>query len=150
MPDDPTQSPETRTPPPMRSAALSPAAAPPPAAAQSPAAAPDSARKPITQATCVDCGACCFLGWDVLLSPGEVDYFDRRPRLKRLTVIHRLSNGMELRFLKKGADDRCICLEGELGRVCCSIYQERPGLCREFEPGSEDCLEARRTMGLDA
>jgi len=104
----------------------------------------------VTQDDCVKCGACCFLGYDVLLSPGEVDYFDARPRLQRLTVVHRLSNGMELRFLKKQPDERCICLEGELGGVCCSIYAERPGLCREFEPGSEDCLAARVKMGIDA
>jgi Fe-S-cluster containining protein len=104
---------------------------------------------PITQEDCVRCGACCFLGYDVLLSPGEVDYFDRRPHLVSLTVVHRLSNGMELRFLRKQPDERCICLEGRLGNVRCSIYDERPGLCREFEPGSPDCLAARRKMGLE-
>lgn len=44
---------------------------------------------------------------------------------------------------KDGAG-RCGALQGELRRNCsCAIYGQRPEVCREFEAGSEECLEAR-------
>lgn len=43
----------------------------------------------------------------------------------------------------------CRALEGRVGkRVECSIYESRPGLCREFEAGSPECLQARRAVGI--
>jgi len=40
-------------------------------------------------------------------------------------------------------------LEGELG-VCvgCSVYANRPLVCREFQAGSADCLMVRRKFGF--
>lgn len=31
----------------------------------------------------------------------------------------------------------------------CRVYETRPGKCREFEAGSEQCQEARRRKGLE-
>lgn len=91
------------------------------------------------------------MGFDVLLAPGEAEQFQRSPHLRRLTVVHTLSNGYPLHFLRKAENPtRCIALDGTLGAVCCRIYAERPSLCREFVVGSPDCLAARRAMGLDA
>ena len=34
--------------------------------------------------------------------------------------------------------------QGKIGKACsCSIYARRPKVCRDFEPGSADCLAAR-------
>ncbi|MGB0259558.1 MAG: hypothetical protein ACPGES_12975 [Coraliomargarita sp.] len=30
----------------------------------------------------------------------------------------------------------------------CKIYEDRPSVCRKFEPGSEQCIEARRRQGI--
>lgn len=50
---------------------------------------------------------------------------------------------------------RCVALEGELGcQVSCTIYEQRPTVCREFTIAGEDglandkCDRARRSIGL--
>lgn len=58
----------------------------------------------------------------------------------------------------RGTDEgppRCIALTGEVGRqASCSIYEKRPGPCRDFAPfaalgiGDEGCTRARRRHGL--
>ena len=46
----------------------------------------------------------------------------------------------------KSDDGRCGALLGEPGsRVACGIYDRRPSVCAEFQPGGEYCLEARAT-----
>ena len=46
-------------------------------------------------------------------------------------------------------EGHCIALEGELGKsVSCSIYDDRPSACRQFEAGSESCLHLREKAGL--
>src|SRR5580765_2596141 len=37
----------------------------------------------------------------------------------------------------------CRALAGPLGDCTCTIYDDRPELCRAFDAGSDDCLEAR-------
>ena len=47
--------------------------------------------------------------------------------------------------------NRCSALLGELGnRAQCSVYENRPLVCREFQPGSEDCIMVRRSFDLPA
>ncbi len=44
---------------------------------------------------------------------------------------------------------RCAALAGELGRrAYCTVYAERPLVCREFQAGSEDCIMVRRSFNL--
>lgn len=44
--------------------------------------------------------------------------------------------------------NRCIALIGQLGvHVSCTIYANRPNVCREFEPGSAECRRVRKTLG---
>ncbi len=44
----------------------------------------------------------------------------------------------------------CVAFEGELAVRCgCSVYRDRPSVCREFEPGSDVCREARERAGLE-
>ena len=46
---------------------------------------------------------------------------------------------------------RCAALTGRVGEwAVCSIYEWRPSPCREFEPGSNACAQARRRHGLPA
>lgn len=51
--------------------------------------------------------------------------------------------------IKQGEYGRCVALRGKVGKkVSCAIYEDRPETCREFEPGSERCLEVRRKVGI--
>jgi len=45
--------------------------------------------------------------------------------------------------------NRCAALTGEIGRRAqCSVYANRPLVCREFQAGSDDCIMVRRSFGL--
>jgi len=53
------------------------------------------------------------------------------------------------------APPRCVALAGEIGvSVSCTIYEQRPGPCREFAPyaalgiGDDACDRARQRHGL--
>ena len=97
---------------------------------------------------CQACGACCH-GLDVLLGEQETDEFLANPKLAPLTMMHRLSNGMELYFVRRDKErDRCVALAGEIGKCRCTIYDRRPHLCRELQPGDPHCLESRRNKGF--
>ena len=49
--------------------------------------------------------------------------------------------------LMKTIDSRCIALDGKIGEsVCCKVYNDRPNSCRNFEPGSDLCKEARKKV----
>jgi len=51
---------------------------------------------------------------------------------------------------RTASGERCTFLRGTIGRkVSCEIYRTRPEVCRAFEPGDEDCLEARKLMGIE-
>ena len=48
-----------------------------------------------------------------------------------------------LEIMGKADDGWCAALDREAMR--CSIYEQRPFVCREFEMGGADCLEERET-----
>jgi Fe-S-cluster containining protein len=104
---------------------------------------------------CLACGACCanaaaysadgaaapFVMVDDAASP-----LLRHPVLKRLVV----EGDAGAPFLAVTEEGRCVALEGEVAvKVRCVIYELRPAGCREVEPGSEECLAARRARGID-
>jgi Fe-S-cluster containining protein len=103
---------------------------------------------------CQECGACC-----VHLGPYDGNayvYLDREEasRMRRLglRVVEGLRGSRCLAAAPhEGADGwpACVAFEGTLGARCgCSIYEDRPSVCREFEPGSDLCREARDRAGL--
>ena len=52
------------------------------------------------------------------------------------------------RFMKM-TQGRCIALATAVpNQFFCSVYEDRPTLCRALEPGSTPCLEARERRGL--
>lgn len=98
---------------------------------------------------CLHCGACCA-EFDVLLRGDEADRFESHPALYALTVPQPVGSGPPWLFLKRNAaTGRCAALAGRLGDCRCTIYAERPSLCRQFEVGSAECLEARRRHGME-
>jgi Fe-S-cluster containining protein len=89
---------------------------------------------------CVTCGACCAYSesWPVFIGTGDAE-----------GIPDELIDSEHGRMLCHG--NRCAALAGELGnRAQCSVYANRPLVCREFQPGSEDCVMVRRSFGLPA
>ena len=99
---------------------------------------------PKTPGRCRRCGACCRT-FPIFASDEDA----RREERVR-------SEALELKpWLKSGRwawqlhplpfHERCCFLDEE---ARCAIYATRPQVCREFEPGSAQCLEARRRAGF--
>jgi Fe-S-cluster containining protein len=63
----------------------------------------------------------------------------RHPELQHLT---RVGWAMD----RTGVD--CVVLKRENGKAVCTLYDERPQTCRDFEAGSADCLAARQKTGV--
>jgi hypothetical protein len=91
---------------------------------------------------CQDCGACCRAAYhSVTVEP--------RDPVVRLHANLIEDRGSYLEIRRQG--DRCAALEGGQAPdqpFTCAIYSERPETCREFEQGGENCLIARRRVGL--
>jgi hypothetical protein len=91
---------------------------------------------------CQECGACCRAAYHSV----TVDREDPVVRLHPSLIADR---GSYLEVLRRG--DRCAALEGGATAdqpFACAIYPDRPETCREFELGGENCLIARRRVGL--
>ena len=88
---------------------------------------------------CQDCGACCRAAYhSVTITPGDA-IADLHPEL----LVHHATYS-ELRR----ADDRCAALEPRGSQFLCTIYDDRPSCCREFENAGLHCITARRRLGL--
>lgn len=91
------------------------------------------------QYDCESCGACCAhkWSWPVL----------RRDRSDAVGIPPAMLRDDYPLMRTEGA--RCVALRGEVGERCsCAIYEARPLACRNFQPGSMLCLEARTAAGL--
>jgi Fe-S-cluster containining protein len=83
-------------------------------------------------------------------------YLDRQEakRLRRmgLTVVQGALGDSYLgcrSFAGAGGRPACVALRGEVGVACgCSIYPDRPNVCRQFEVGEALCRDAREQAGL--
>jgi Fe-S-cluster containining protein len=130
-------------------AAAAPAAAPLPspllAAARAVQCAPAPAAGAGALHPCLDCGACCA-AFRVDFSIHELDAHGGAVPAGLAVAL----NATLARL--RGTDHvppRCAALAGRIGeRVQCGIYAERPGACRELEPGSEACDGARARHGM--
>ena len=55
----------------------------------------------------------------------------------------------EGRFVLERPAGLCVALCGDQERgFSCSVYADRPESCRQFEVGGENCLDARKRVGL--
>jgi uncharacterized protein len=90
---------------------------------------------------CLDCGACChtrngrlveLLGADAITVPTAY------AELEDDGTAH-------MRMIEDPAHDCLVCLALGSGNAC-QIYAQRPFLCREFERGSPECLQAIADM----
>ncbi len=101
---------------------------------------------------CVTCGLCCS-NFRVSFYHGEVEGMPMG-----FVPAHLVEKLNESRACMKGTSQkspRCIALSGTLGeQVACTIYEQRPTPCREFEVWEDDgevnvrCQSLRLAHGL--
>ena len=104
---------------------------------------------------CTRCGACCFGKRDYVqvfaddvarLGPARTAELVAPPVGEIPASVGRAS---EPRRYMAMVDGRCKALRTDVpGRFLCSVYEDRPLLCRALEPGSASCLEARARRGI--
>lgn len=105
---------------------------------------------------CTACGLCCAYivhrYWDSASQATWVAVTKKDAAVlenagKRHLVVLNVSwaeHFMEMTKPKKGTPSRCAALEGTLGvSVSCGVYEARPAVCREFEPGGKSCRAQR-------
>jgi hypothetical protein len=91
---------------------------------------------------CQACGACCREAYHAVELTSRERIIRRRPEL----IVKQ-----EGRICLRREGERCAALVGGTTpheRYVCDVYELRPKTCREFERGSENCLDARRRVGL--
>jgi hypothetical protein len=98
---------------------------------------------------CRSCGACCREAYHSVTVAVRDPVVWKQPHL----IVR---NGHRFEIRREG--ERCAALEhdGPAGRrggpalrvFSCSIYEDRPRACRDFEAGGRHCLVARRRVGL--
>lgn len=85
---------------------------------------------------CLNCGACC-------------DYFEGVDVLKSDNIPVELTTYRDGYGCMKQIGTRCIALSGTVGKDArCSIYENRPSVCRDFPSRNRHCADARREHHL--
>lgn len=93
---------------------------------------------------CAACGACCRC-FPIFASAADAE---REPKIKRetrkleayLATKDKAYQMFPLPFL-----EQCAFLKSD---QLCRIYETRPEVCRRFESGSAQCIEARDRVGF--
>lgn len=97
---------------------------------------------------CMDCGACC--------SHFKV-YFSIKNNPQYIKIYDKVNIINENKVFMKGTENFnkgcCVALEGKVGeKVSCSIYENRPDVCRKFErvlPNGKinpKCIKAKKAL----
>lgn len=97
---------------------------------------------------CQTCGGCCACFPYIGVRPSE-----EVPKEKYWDITAEGKDGEIVvdRFLKRNGENfACQSLAGKIGEnVSCTIYENRPRICRNFEAGSDKCHAVRRSYGLE-
>ena len=98
--------------------------------------------EPAGELDCQTCGACCREAYHAVEISSREPVNKRHPEFVVIQDTRR-------KLLRNG--ERCAALLG--GNTAneaysCAIYEDRPRTCREFTRGSENCLDARRRVGM--
>ncbi|MEP7212947.1 MAG: YkgJ family cysteine cluster protein [Acidobacteriota bacterium] len=97
---------------------------------------------------CVTCGVCCAY---LLFVPVSLTDSERLSEFVELTLDDSDAEIAVDRVLSRNAETgHCSNLAGTLGeQIGCTIYNERPQVCHDFDAGSDRCHEYRRIYGLE-
>lgn len=100
---------------------------------------------------CTRCGACCISDFDAEDYVHLLDHdVERLTSQEKETLVYvETSFGGKQYSMKTAYDSlgncRCVALEGDVGKkVACSIYDQRPNVCRKFTAGDSICDYARQ------
>lgn len=95
---------------------------------------------------CQACGACCVAAGPVAVYPADERVPRHRTRsVRRMIGFASYEADDGVRCMKSDDDGRCGALKGQPGiAVTCGIYDRRPAVCADFQPGSAFCRDARR------
>jgi Fe-S-cluster containining protein len=99
----------------------------------------------LTADRCGDCGACCHRAFHLVPVGEDEPIVVRHPHLVTRDAAPGLGAG---HFFIARPDGFCQALSAPRAPFRCSVYEDRPESCRDFTLGSENCLEARRRVGL--
>ena len=95
---------------------------------------------PVKTPSCLQCGKCCFVDLTAYAQQSDYDRWKAQDRQDILNVIehrHLVWSGDRLISAETGnAPRECPFLFSDEGKCKCSIYETRPQVCREYEPGS--------------
>jgi Fe-S-cluster containining protein len=106
---------------------------------------------------CTACGACCFGKRDYVqvfaddvarLGPARTAEFVAPATGEIPASVGRAPEPK--RFMKMTHGHCSALLTSVPNRFLCRVYDDRPLLCRAFQPGSAPCLEARARLGVDS
>ena len=93
---------------------------------------------------CQSCGACC--------ATYRATFYWAEADVRGISAL--VVPVERLRVAMRGTEShpvRCIALAGDVGSAtACTIYDHRPEICREVQPGDPSCLRARERHGLVA
>lgn len=97
---------------------------------------------------CTACGACCSFPLMVPVSMADSEHLSD---ILEITLDDAASEIVVERVLPRNAETgTCMHLAGTVGiEIGCSIYQNRPHVCHDFDAGSDRCHEYRRMYGLE-
>ncbi|MGD0820353.1 MAG: YkgJ family cysteine cluster protein [Desulfomonilia bacterium] len=90
--------------------------------------------------TCRRCGTCCLADMIAYVTKEDMDRWISQGRSDILHIIENEQAFWAGDHLVSARDGRpltgCPFLTWEKGGYACSIYETRPGVCRNYEPGS--------------
>jgi uncharacterized protein len=97
---------------------------------------------------CRDCGACCLqMARPPFCGPSDPEWTrleSARPDLAREIEADRAARPLTIANEAEGWP--CLWLDPVARR--CRHYEYRPEVCRDFEPGEDDCLRHRERRGI--
>ncbi|MGD9629502.1 MAG: YkgJ family cysteine cluster protein [Pyrinomonadaceae bacterium] len=96
---------------------------------------------------CVTCGACCMFAGIVPTLPGEASKLDAVWEI----VLDDAEDVAVGRVIPRDPESGyCVNLQSAPGEgVGCTVYSDRPFVCRDFDAGSDRCHAYRRMLGIE-
>ena len=88
---------------------------------------------------CLECGTCCFSDLERYIRVTGDDHERLGEQAARLTTF--LGNRCFMRM--EGGHCAALIIDRRERRFVCSIYEQRPALCRELDRGSPQCAGER-------
>jgi Fe-S-cluster containining protein len=99
-----------------------------------------------TDYDCTQCGACCR-SFPIFASEADARLEPMIRQEARQLAEHLQTSDKSYQLFPLPFQNRCPYLQDD---ALCRIYPTRPNVCRQFQAGSEQCIEARRRQGIPA